>query len=227
MCAVRTKLNIYGVCFYHTTGIIISIFKWFVFISGIEVQLKLNVAIGQSHLTYFTGGEEKFTIDWSFLSLALLRLIREQLFFFIGVATIRHFRHVHKVVCAFVPFLLAIVLSVPLRYTDSDYPFGILKLFIQRIHWHISMSRNVQDLIRVHLYENYAYSFVWKLSIFVCVKIIYIRLYENYAYSFTWIVASYGLIIINIVFGSISKSVASRYTFRIFLLNFTFAFRTR
>ena len=30
---------------------------------------------------------------------------------------------------SFVPFLLAIVLSVFLRYTDSDYPFGILKLF--------------------------------------------------------------------------------------------------
>jgi hypothetical protein len=30
------------------------------------------------------------------------------------------------VVCPFVLFLLAIVLSVLLRYTDSDYPFGIL-----------------------------------------------------------------------------------------------------
>ena len=27
-------------------------------------------------------------------------------------------------------FLLAVVLSVLLRYTDSDYPFGIFKLFI-------------------------------------------------------------------------------------------------
>jgi hypothetical protein len=32
------------------------------------------------------------------------------------------------VVCPFVLFLLAIVLSV-LRYTDSDCPFGIFKLF--------------------------------------------------------------------------------------------------
>jgi len=31
--------------------------------------------------------------------------------------------------CPFVLFLLAIVLSGPLRYTDSDCPFGILKLF--------------------------------------------------------------------------------------------------
>jgi len=33
------------------------------------------------------------------------------------------------VVCPFVLFLLAIVLSVLLRYTDSDCPFGIFKLF--------------------------------------------------------------------------------------------------
>ena len=32
------------------------------------------------------------------------------------------------VVCPFVLFLLAIVLSVLLRYTDSGYPFGIFKL---------------------------------------------------------------------------------------------------
>jgi hypothetical protein len=32
---------------------------------------------------------------------------------------------------SFVLFLLAIVLSVLLRYTDSDYPFGIFKLFLQ------------------------------------------------------------------------------------------------
>ena len=30
----------------------------------------------------------------------------------------------------FVLFLLAIVLSVLLRYTDSDYPFGIFRLFL-------------------------------------------------------------------------------------------------
>jgi len=31
---------------------------------------------------------------------------------------------------SFVLFLLAIVLSVLLRYTDADYPFGIFKLFV-------------------------------------------------------------------------------------------------
>ena len=36
----------------------------------------------------------------------------------------------HCVVCPFVLFLLAIVLSVLLRFSDSDYPFGIFKLFL-------------------------------------------------------------------------------------------------
>jgi hypothetical protein len=31
---------------------------------------------------------------------------------------------------SFYPFFLAIVLSVLLRYTDSDCPFGIFKLFL-------------------------------------------------------------------------------------------------
>jgi len=35
------------------------------------------------------------------------------------------------VVCPFVFFVLTTVLSVLLRYTDSDYPFGIFKLFLQ------------------------------------------------------------------------------------------------
>ena len=34
------------------------------------------------------------------------------------------------VVCPFLCLLLTIVLSVPLRFTDSDYPIGIFKLFL-------------------------------------------------------------------------------------------------
>jgi len=34
------------------------------------------------------------------------------------------------VICPFVLFLFAIVLSVLLRFTDSDYAFGIFKLFL-------------------------------------------------------------------------------------------------
>jgi hypothetical protein len=36
----------------------------------------------------------------------------------------------HFFKCPFVLFLLAIVLSVLRRYTDSDGPFGIFKLFL-------------------------------------------------------------------------------------------------
>ena len=50
---------------------------------------------------------------------------------FSGVRVVRSFVFcvVYIVVCSFVLFLLVIVLSVILRFTDSDYPFGILQLF--------------------------------------------------------------------------------------------------
>jgi hypothetical protein len=48
-------------------------------------------------------------------------------------ATLYH-RVLWIVVCPFVLFLLAIVLSVLLRYTDSDYHFGISKLFLLLIY---------------------------------------------------------------------------------------------
>jgi hypothetical protein len=37
------------------------------------------------------------------------------------------------VVCPFVLFRLAIVLSLLLRFTDSDYPFGIIELFFAKM----------------------------------------------------------------------------------------------
>jgi len=36
-------------------------------------------------------------------------------------------------VCPFVLFILAIVSSVILRFTNSDYPFGIFKLFLNAL----------------------------------------------------------------------------------------------
>jgi hypothetical protein len=39
-------------------------------------------------------------------------------------------RRVNLVTKSFVLFLLSIVLSVLLRFMDSDYPFGIFKLFL-------------------------------------------------------------------------------------------------
>ena len=47
------------------------------------------------------------------------------------------------VVCPFVLFLLAIALSVLLRYTDSDHPFGIFKLFINQYYVCWCDSENV------------------------------------------------------------------------------------
>ena len=55
------------------------------------------------------------------------------------------------VVCPFVLFLLAIVLSVLLRHTDSDCPFGIFKLFL-----------NVKYNLQQHI-MNYSL-----LALFVC-----------------------------------------------------------
>jgi hypothetical protein len=51
--------------------------------------------------------------------------------FFSGVRVTRSLVLYDCVFCRslFVLFLLAIMLSVLLRYTDSDYPFGIFKLF--------------------------------------------------------------------------------------------------
>jgi hypothetical protein len=45
------------------------------------------------------------------------------------------------VVFPFVLFLLAIVLSVLLRYTDSDCPFGIFKLFFHPYNYTLGSRR--------------------------------------------------------------------------------------
>ena len=73
------------------------------------------------------------------------------------------------VVCPFVLFLLAIVLSVLLRYTDSDYHFGIFKLFLV-----YSFLNSVQNFLLLngftpHLLHNVVYfvsmKIVWYSSI--------------------------------------------------------------
>jgi len=52
------------------------------------------------------------------------------------------------VVCPFVLFLLAIVLSILLRYTDSVYPFGIFKLFLDSHRWTTAWPK-ISDPIHV------------------------------------------------------------------------------
>jgi len=51
------------------------------------------------------------------------------------------------VVCSFVHFILAIVLSVFLRYTVSDCPFDIFKLFLKPTEQHFNciMKRDDED----------------------------------------------------------------------------------
>jgi len=56
----------------------------------------------------------------------------------------------------FVLFLLAIVLSALLRYTDSDYLFGIFKLFLQH-YLGIVMGRHcMRCLVAVFVYSEEA-----------------------------------------------------------------------
>jgi hypothetical protein len=64
--------------------------------------------------------QEQLTLPEHLTSLPV-RFLLLDLLFYIYVLLI--------VVCPFVRFLLAIVLSVLLRYMDSDYPFGIFKFF--------------------------------------------------------------------------------------------------
>ena len=54
------------------------------------------------------------------------------------------------IVCHFVLFLLAIVLSVLLPYTDSDYLFGIFKLF-----WELLALLNV--LLSFQIYRHFQF----------------------------------------------------------------------
>ena len=55
------------------------------------------------------------------------------------------------VVCPCVLFLLVIVLSVLLRITDSDYPFGIFKLFLLKLVNTMRFWNNLKQYISISL----------------------------------------------------------------------------
>jgi hypothetical protein len=57
------------------------------------------------------------------------------------------------VVCPFVFFLLAIVLSVLLRYTDSDCLFGIFKIFLYFVLSCWKVKEFLLDPLNVLLYK--------------------------------------------------------------------------
>jgi len=66
------------------------------------------------------------------------------------------------VVFPFVLFLLAIVLSVLLRFRDADYPFGIFKLFLHELGtvnlnklYKVTQSQNITN-------PNNVKAFFWK-----------------------------------------------------------------
>ena len=65
------------------------------------------------------------------------------------VARLKYFRRLSpltsNILFLFVIFLLVIVLSVLLRFTDSDYPFGIFKLFLNIV----VRAKNCNSCIRL------------------------------------------------------------------------------
>jgi hypothetical protein len=66
------------------------------------------------------------------------------------------------VVCSFVIFRLAIVLSV-LRFTDFDYPFGIFKLFVPTcsdtsLNTLLNVTFSSLDILIPHVQINYSIS---------------------------------------------------------------------
>ena len=69
--------------------------------------------------------------------------------------------------CPFVLFLLAIVLSVLLRFTDYDYPFAIFKLFlscpITKCHLFIKLKVRRYCLTELMSLYSSKYSFIFKL----------------------------------------------------------------
>jgi len=79
------------------------------------------------------------------------------------------------VLCCDAVFLLAIVLSVLLRYTDSDYPFDIFKLFLP---WHLKRKEmRVRYHLNVHYFQNILRG-LYNIDILV-VKIIMIHLHQR------------------------------------------------
>jgi hypothetical protein len=80
------------------------------------------------------------------------------IFFLSGVRVDRSFVLCMFCSSLFVPlyfFLLAIVMSVLLRFTDSDYPFGIFKLFFSFVvcHVHVTYTINYKIIFKLKSYK--------------------------------------------------------------------------
>ena len=57
-------------------------------------------------------------------------------------------------ICPFGLFLLVIVLSVLLRFTDSDYPFGIFKLFLVKQFYYMFLWHFIDNVHRKNNITN-------------------------------------------------------------------------
>jgi hypothetical protein len=55
------------------------------------------------------------------------------------------------VACSFSFFLLVIALSILLRFTDSDFTFGIFKLFFFHVMLHIVFSASFNVYVRLYM----------------------------------------------------------------------------
>ena len=102
--------------------------------------------------------------------------------FFCGVRVTRYlllYYILQIVVCPFVLFLLAIVLFVVLRFTDSDYPFDIFKLFLHKHEW-FTIGKLKSYLLSQSFVLAFTVSFevnvnVWSRPICIC-GILYFKL---------------------------------------------------
>ena len=66
-------------------------------------------------------------------------------------------------------FLLAIVLPVLFRYTDSDYPFGIFKLFLKLVFLiYIDVLHRKDDIVEYHVLCCFSYYYVYFVDIMSC-----------------------------------------------------------
>ena len=81
------------------------------------------------------------------------------------------------VVCPFVLFLLPIVLSVLLRFTDSDCPFGIFKLFLN-----VPKSTVYKIILQKHLQHHIIILQINQVSEIIFERIIHatILVYNNH-----------------------------------------------
>ena len=125
----------------------------------------------------------KIILTKTFQPRFLVRFVLLHLQFYMYVLSI--------VVCPFVVFLLAIVLSVLLRYTVSDCPFGIFKLFFQ------CMQNKMYGVLEGTFFKQHIQLFFHKIcSYMFCINnvlIIYSAFQPSYIFNWALFEMSYRL----------------------------------